>query len=81
MNLNVDLRVPFKGKPETMKCKKGEKERKGILENRGSLGLHLWCVDELLSATNTIRKQRQRDQTRSSTSPSTTTCISHTHKT
>ena len=76
MNLNVDLRVPFKGKPETMKCK-GEKERKGILENRGSLGLHLWYVEGLLSVTNTIRKERQRDQTRSSTA----TCISHTHKT
>ena len=62
MNLNADLWVPYKGKPETMKCKEGKKERKGNLENRGSLGLHLWCAEGLLSATNTIRKSRKIKQ-------------------
>ena len=45
-----------------MKCKEGEKERKGSLENRGSLGLHLWCAEGLLSATNTIRKRKEIKQ-------------------
>ena len=62
MNLNADLRLPFKGKPKAMKCKEGEKERKGSLENRGSLGLHLWCAEGLLSVTNTIRKSRKIKQ-------------------